>query len=241
MVLTKVDIDEAITSMSTKLTSSFQTMLDNSINEIKNSIIENLRLSNQNLQDRVNSLEREVKELKEAHVTLERSSEAAFQHGRLEQVVISGIPAEVEHKDLEEKSLRILNEIKNVQIQSRDIAACHRLGKKNDTIIRFINRKDADDCFENRMKLKNINREEHGLAPGANIYIRENLSPYISKLAYYCRELKRREYIEKVTTFKGVIKIFRTVENSRMVKSVIGHKEDLLKIFPNLNEILTNM
>ena len=127
------------------------------------------------------------------------------------------------------------------QIQSRDIAACHRLGKKNDTIIRFINRKDADDCFENRMKLKNINREEHGLAPGANIYIRENLSPYISKLAYYCRELKRREYIEKVTTFKGVIKIFRTVENSRMVKSVIGHKEDLLKIFPNLNEILTNM
>ena len=241
MVLTKVDIDEAITSMSTKLTSSFQTMLDDSINEIKNSIIENLRLSNQNLQDRVNSLEREVKELKEAHVTLERSSEAAFQHGRLEQVVISGIPAEVEHKDLEEKSLRILNEIKNVQIQSRDIAACHRLGKKNDTIIRFINRKDADDCFENRMKLKNINREEHGLAPGANIYIRENLSPYISKLAYYCRELKRREYIEKVTTFKGVIKIFRTVENSRMVKSVIGHKDDLLKFFPNLNEILTNM
>ena len=101
MVLTKVDIDEAITSMSAKLTSSFKAMLDNSINEIKNSIIETLRLSNQNLQLRVKSLENELKEVKEAHVALEKRTEAAVQHGRLEQVVTSRIPAAVEHKDLE--------------------------------------------------------------------------------------------------------------------------------------------
>ena len=239
MVITKKDIDSSITNMSANLTSSFQSMLDNSIEEIKNTIIENLRISNQNLQLRVNSLESEVKDLREAHVALERRTEAALQHGRLEQVVISGIPVEVEHENLEEKSMCLLNEIKNVQIQSRDIVACHRLGKNNDTIIRFLNRKDADDCFENRIKLRDINREEYGLAPGSKIYIRENLSPYISKLAYYCRELKRKGYIEKVTTFKGIIKIFRTAENNRSARSVIGHKNDLLNIFPNLDEILS--
>ena len=102
-----------------------------------------------------------------------------------------------------------------------------------------MNRKDAEDCFENRTKLRDINREEYGLAPGSKIYIRENLSPYISKLAYYCRELKRKGYIEKVTTFKGIIKIFRTAENNRSARSVIGHKNDLLNIFPNLDEILS--
>ena len=130
-----------------------------------------------------------------------------------------------------------MNSIKTYDVVKRDIAACHRLGKNDDTIIRFVNRKDADDCLENRGKLRNINRGEFGLEEGSNIYIKENLSPYMSRLAYFCRVLKRKQYIEKTTSFKGVVKIFRTVDN-RNLANIIGHKKDLEKIFPNLNELL---
>ena len=175
--------------------------------------------------------------LREANIDLERRTETALQHGRLEQVIISGIPPVVEHKDLEEVSLKILNDIKDHKVGPREVAACHRIGKKNDTILRFVNRKDADDCFENRSKLRDLKRETHGLEPGTNIYVRENLSPYMSQLAFFCRVLKRKLLVEKVTTFKGVIKIFRTVRG-RSQKDVIAHKSDLEAIFPNLDDLL---
>ena len=35
------------------------------------------------------------------------------------------------------------------KIGTRDIEACHRLGN-NDAIVRFVNRKDAEDCLLNR-------------------------------------------------------------------------------------------
>ena len=234
----KEELNASIANLGNSLTTTFKELLCSSINEIKNTIIENLRISNENLQLRVKALEDEVILLKEAHHDLEKRTEMALQHGRLEQVIISGIPAEVEHKDLEEKCVKLLNEIKEHQIVSRDIAACHRLGKNNDTILRFVNRKDADDCFENRGKLRDFNREAHGLNPQANIYIRENLSPYMNKLAYYCRVLRREGYIDKITTFKGVIKVSRTVGMTQKSVSVISHKKDLLKIFPDLDIIL---
>ena len=179
----------------------------------------------------------EVKDMKEANIVLEKRTEVSLQHGRLEQVIISGIPAGVDHDNLEGESLNILNKIKRHKCNARDVAACHRLGKNNDTILRFVNRKDADDCFINRIKLKNIDREAHGLGPDANIYIRENLSPYMNKLDYFCRVLKRKDLVDKVTTFKGIVKIFRKV-NDRMVMNVIGHKNDLERIFPKLEVLL---
>ena len=207
------------------------------IDEIKNTIIQNLKTCNEKLQARVETLEEEIIALREENIDLERRTEVALQHGRLEQVVISGIPPVVEHKDLEETAIKILNEIKEHKVTSRDVAACHRLGKKNETILRFVNRKDADDCFENRSKLKNITRETFGIDPGTNIYVRENLSPYMSKLAFFCRVLKRKLLVEKVTTYNGVIKIFRTVDG-HPVKDVIAHKSDLEEIFPDLDDLL---
>ena len=231
--VTKSYLDAAIT----ELTGTFKSLLAESIDEIKNTIIQNLKICNEKLQARVESLEEEILALREANVDLERRTEVALQHGRLEQVVISGIPPVVEHTDLEDMAVNILNEIKDHKVTPRDVAACHRLGKKNDTILRFVNRKDADDCFENKSKLKNITRESYGLEPGANIYIRENLSPYMSKLAFFCRVLKRKTLVDKVTTYKGVVKITRTVRG-HPVKDVIAHKSDLEEIFDNLDELL---
>ena len=174
-------------------------------------------------------------------MVFKKSTEAAFQHGRLEQILISGIPAMVDHDALEETALKILNTIKDQEVSSSGVAACHRIGKNNDTILRFVNRKDADDCLTNRAKLRNFDREAVGLDADVNIYVNENLSPYMRKLSYYCRVLKRKSLIDKVTTFKGIIKITRTVgegEYRQKLTNVIGHKSDIEKLFPNFDDLL---
>ena len=115
------------------------------------------------------------------------------------------------------------------------------MGRNNDTILRFVNRKDAEDSLENSKKLQGFDRAAVGIANDVNIFVKQNLSPYMNKLAYFCRVLKRRSLIEKVTTFKGVIKITRMTgpDGNHRVTNIISHKEDLLKLYPNLDEYIT--
>ena len=68
--------------------------------------------------------------------------------------------------------------------------------------------------------------------------VNENLSPFMRKLAYYCRVLRRKGFIERVTTFKGIVKIYRTVGHDQHAASIIGHKQDLEKLFPNLDDLI---
>ena len=236
-MVTKEELEESITRLNETLTTNFKKLLTDSIDELKNTIIDNLKKSNELLQIKVKSLESEILVIKNDQIELTKRSGASFQHARLEQIIISGIPENVSHEELEGKSIVILNQIKNHHVTSRDVAACHRVGKKHDTILRFVNRKDAEDSLENSKKLENIDREAVGLDPDAKIYINANLSPFMSKLAYYCRALKRKNLVNKVTTFKGIVKITRSV-GTRNVSNVIGHKKDLENIFPNLDELL---
>ena len=165
-----------------------------------------------------------------------------FNMGLLNHLIISGIPEVIGHDQLEEKCIVVLNSIKDNKINERDIAACHRLGKKNDTIIRFLNRKDAEDCLDNRKKLQNFNREACGLGPDVKLFVNQNLSPYMAQLAYYCRVLKREGLIERVTTFKGVVKVSRLISpNGTQRTHVIAHKQDIVKFVPNLDDILAKV
>ena len=70
---------------------------------------------------------------------------------------MTGIPDDVEDKDLEEKVIKILDKIE-VNVTSKDIEACHRVGKSRNnskkTIIRFVNRKFAKKALVNRKSLK---------------------------------------------------------------------------------------
>ena len=236
-MVTKNEMNESIEKLNTTLTENFKKMLDDSISELKNTIIDNLKTSNELLLKKVSDLENEVDKLKTENIELTRRSEVAFQHGRQNQIIISGIPEEIEHDDLEATTIRVLNKIKDHKINERDVEACHRVGKKSETILRFVNRKDAEDCLSNRKKLANFDREAVGLDPDVNIYVNGNLSPYMNKLAFYCRVLKRRGKIARMTTFKGVIKITMNT-GGRVATNVIGHKQDLVKFFPDLDALI---
>ena len=239
MMVTKTELEDTIKKLTITLNSDFQKLMAESIDVLKNTIIDNLKEANEDLQRKVGQLEAEINTLKRENIEQIKQTEASFQHGRLEQLIVSGIPATIPHEELEDKCRSILNQIKDYSV-TRDISACHRVGKKNDTIIRFVNRKDVEDCLINRSKLKDLDREAVELKPDAKIFVSENLSPYMARLAFYCRMLKRQHLIDKITTFKGVIKITRPVgpgcEPNR--PDVIGHKQDLEKLFPNLDGLL---
>ena len=81
------------------------------------------------------------------------------QYSRRECIILSGIPDRIPQRKLEETVLHILRSI-GLRISSYDIAACHRLHKNTHdrypakTIVRFINRKNADFSLRYRDSLR---------------------------------------------------------------------------------------
>lgn len=71
----------------------------------------------------------------------------------------SGIPSTVPQTDLEYFGLRLLKEI-DINLVSLQIVACHRQGKTEKTILRFLNIKDADAAFLNKRKLKDLDMSD---------------------------------------------------------------------------------
>ena len=61
----------------------------------------------------------------------------------------SGFPNTVAPKDLEDFILRLLQEIDINLDKSRNVA-CHRLGKTDGAIAKFLNRKDAENVYSNK-------------------------------------------------------------------------------------------
>ena len=129
------------------------------------------------LEERVERLE---KGIDCENVKRETDFQAALQYDRLNSIVISGIPPGISDDELENKSINIIYKVNTTKVISRDIESYHRLGKKRDTLIKFVNRKDAEQCIDNRSKLTNFNRVEP-------IHINQHLNPFISKLAFYGR------------------------------------------------------
>ena len=67
----------------------------------------------------------------------------------------SGMPCSVALNDLENFVLRVLQEI-IVNLEKWRIVPCNRLGKTDKAIVKFLNRKDAENVFSNKKKLKDV-------------------------------------------------------------------------------------
>ena len=88
-------------------------------------------------------------------VELERQHHKLEQYTRRECLDFSSIPNSVAPKDLENLILRLLQEI-GINLDKSRIVACHRLGKADRTIVKFLNRKDAENVYSNKNKLKDV-------------------------------------------------------------------------------------
>ena len=90
-----------------------------------------------------------IRELEENVVTLEKSVIKNDQYQRNNNIVITGIPKSVEHDNLEDQCIKILNGINEQKINKRDLEACHQISVvNNDVVMKFVNRKDANECLK---------------------------------------------------------------------------------------------
>ena len=121
--------------LKTSLTKTF----NDSINELKSTLIKNLVKSNKPLQGLVNTL-------KDTVIKLETELQVNLQYNRQNNFLMPGIPKEVVHSDLENIAINIMK-VSNTEslITSRDVAACHRISiRSTDVIVRMVNRRDVE-------------------------------------------------------------------------------------------------
>ena len=88
-------------------------------------------------------------------VELERKHHKLVQHSRRKCLKFSDIPSSVAPKDLKNFPICLFQEI-GIDLDKSWIVACHRLAKMDRTIIKFLNRKDAENVFSSIMKLKDV-------------------------------------------------------------------------------------
>ena len=120
----------------------------------------------------------------------------------------------------------------DVQVESRDIEACHRIGKKTSkmqkAIVRFVNRKNCEKVLANKKKFLKLNNEKHNFHAGTNIFVNENLTPMNETIAYNCRKLKRSGLILACYSGNGIVYINEN-ETSRPIK--VFHLDKLISLF----------
>ena len=124
--------------------------------------IDSLAKSNDELKSDVSVAQNASKILQEAFKTtssklveLERQHHKLEQYTRSECLDFSGIPNSVAPKDLENFILPLLQEI-GINLDKSRIIACHRLENTNRMIVKFLNRKDAENVYSNKKKLKYV-------------------------------------------------------------------------------------
>ena len=139
------------------------------------------------------------------------------QYSRRECVIISGIPATVKDHKLESTVIDILKKL-DITISDSDISAIHRLGVTTNpryparVIVKFVNRKIANLCFERRDWLYDL----HGPLK-MNIRFYESLAQLNQEALRLCQWLFENGHIYDYFLRNGFSKIV-VAENSKPLK-----------------------
>ena len=219
-MVTKKDLEDGLAKLEAELKETFIS----SIETLKSQIIDNLVEANKLLQGRVKSLEEKVNKL-------EIDFQESLQYNRQNNLIISGIPKEVEHKDVLKVSLGIVNTCLNEPVGPRDVQGCHRLSPTSGNVVcRLVNKAVVEEVLGNSKRLQEIDKKAVGLPTNTgSLFVSVHLTPYMAKLAYHCRQLKRNNKIVKMSTKKGKIKI--NIEEGTW--ETISHVRDLQRLFPD--------
>ena len=100
----------------------------------------------------------------------ERQCWVKAQYSRRDTLEVVGIPMSVRDNVLEQKACDVIQEI-GVDICDRDIQACHRLKDKDQTIVKFTNRKDCLRILRGKRQLKGLDPAAVDLPEGKKILL----------------------------------------------------------------------
>ena len=170
--------------------------------------VNHLQSSNQSLQNRVKELETYTDDLFDQIEKNQIDIVNLQAYSRRENIEISGIPESIKDSELENLVIDILSSI-DVIVSKSKISACHRLMKETNSthrnvIVRFVNRKDAQNALRNSHKLKNSDYRKRF---GNSIYIRENLCPYFKRIFNRCYALWCNDSIYDMHSKNGKVLI----------------------------------
>ena len=98
---------------------------------------------------------------------------------------------------------------------------CHRLGDSRKTIVRFVNRNYSFEALKNKKMLMSVDFTSIVLGKNTNLFFVSNLSDYSNKIAYQCRELRRKRLIDSTLACGGKVFI-KTQDN--------GNKEEIKRL-----------
>lgn len=171
---------------------------------------EKVTLENKILSKKVNELESRVDELE--------------QYSRSNSLEINGIPESSTESVIE--IVKTVSSKLGVQIDNKDIDACHRLGvKKNDEeikhrgiVVRFTTRVIKEDVLQKRRVKRNFNTKDIGFSdrPAEVVYINESLSSARRQVLNAARKLKRDKLVAFVWVRNGKI-LVRVEQDSKVV------------------------
>ena len=180
-----------------QLTDSFLSESDNNNNNIDERFIY-LERSLASMQNETYSYTSDIKKLRTQIESLEKELYQFQQYNRRESVEISGIPENINQNNLETTIINILRRVGVWNLESYEIAACHRLRRKSGNehtqriIIRFTNRKRVYQCLQARKYLRDTIHEH------PKMYIHDSLCQKYNDLYDECLKLKENGDLKKI-------------------------------------------
>ena len=190
-----------------------------------------------NLLDHSKKLEADVaivrnvnNKLVERVVANERQCWENAQYSWRNTLEVAGTPLSVRDNVYEQKVCDVIQEI-GVDSFDRDIQACHRLKDKDQTIVKFTNRKDCLRILRVKRQLKGLDPSAVDLPEGTKIFINESLCPYYRGIWNKCKKLRDKQKVYQYYTINGLIRL--RIEESGQAKT-ITHMVDLQNLFPDI-------
>ena len=121
---------------------------------------------------------------------LERDLNKSLQYSRRDTIETTGIPEDVTQNNLEEDVKKVFSaagvKVHGDNLEHRDIQACHRIGRKGVTIVKFVNRKFAREGLYKGKNLKG--KTLYG--PNTKIFINDSFCHEFKYLNYVIRKAK---------------------------------------------------
>jgi hypothetical protein len=202
------------------------TLLENKVDQLS---AENIVLKKQ-----VKDLNDYADESDDMMYELEKKINQIDQYIRRENIIITGLPDNIDGDHIEQKVIEMLNKI-DVKVETDDIVACHRLQKTSKekksklpakTIVRFGNRKNTIKCLKNKKQLGTVYED---LGYQNNIFINENLCPAHQTIFDRCGKLKYEKKIARYWSFNGVVNIKLTENRLERPRKILT-MDDLYEV-----------
>ena len=118
-----------------------------------------------------------------------------------------------------------------INVNERDIQACHRLREKDRPIVKFVNRKDCTNILRVKKDLKHLDPTKLSFTEGTKIFINESLCPYYRGIWNKCKKLRANQKLHQFYTINGIVRV--KLEENGPPKS-ITHMLDLVNLFPDI-------